>query len=43
MNTKINVLIVGGGMYVAGKGSPSNGTIMPALLEARRNGLVEIV
>jgi D-galacturonate reductase len=40
INNKINVLIVGGGMYVAGRGSNSDGTIMPALLEARRNGLV---
>ena len=36
----IKVLIIGGGMYVTGKGTTSNGTIMPALLEARRHKLV---
>jgi len=38
----INILIVGGGMYVTGRGAPdSRGTIMPALLEARRAGFVD--
>ena len=36
----IKILIIGGGMYVAGKGSSSNGTLMPALLEARRRGCI---
>jgi len=37
----LNLLVVGGGMYVIGRGAPGyNGTIMPALLEARRAGLV---
>ena len=36
----IKILIIGGGMYVAGKGTTSKGTIMPALLEARRHRLV---
>ena len=36
----IKILIIGGGMYVAGKGTNSKGTIMPALLEARRRRLV---
>jgi D-galacturonate reductase len=36
----IKILIIGGGMYVTGKGTTSNGTIMPALLEARRHKLV---
>ena len=40
MSQKINVLIIGGGMYVTGKGTTSNGMIMPALLEARRHGMV---
>jgi D-galacturonate reductase len=40
INVGIDVLIVGGGMYVSGKGTTSDGTIMPALLEARRHGLV---
>lgn len=36
----MDILVVGGGMYVAGKGTQTNGTIIPALLEGRRNGLV---
>jgi predicted dehydrogenase len=40
MKQKINILIIGGGMYVAGKGSSSYGTLMPALLEARRRGCI---
>ena len=41
MKQKINILIIGGGMYVAGKGSSSYGTIMLALLEARRKGWID--
>ena len=41
MNKKFNVLVVGGGMYVVGYGSNNYGTIIPALLEARRNDLVD--
>ena len=41
MNQKVNILIIGGGMYVAGKGISSYGTIMPALLEARRRGCID--
>ena len=40
MKNKIDVLVVGGGMYVVGKGTKTNGTIIPALLEGRRNGFV---
>ena len=40
MKQKINILIINGGMYVTGKGTTSNGMIMPALLEARRHGMV---
>lgn len=40
MKKTLDVLVVGGGMYVAGKGTQTNGTIMPALLEGRRNGIV---
>jgi D-galacturonate reductase len=40
MNQKINILIVGGGMYVAGRGTNLDGTIMPAVLEARRQGRI---
>jgi len=40
MITKIDILIIGGGMYVSGKGTTSEGTILPALLEGLRQGLV---
>lgn len=40
MESKINILVIGGGMYVCGIGTNSYGTIMPALLEGRRDGLV---
>jgi len=40
MLSKLNILVIGGGMYVSGKGTETDGTIMPALLEARRNELV---
>lgn len=36
----IDVLVVGGGMYVTGRGTNSCGTILPALLESRRAGEV---
>lgn len=39
----LNVLVVGGGMYVTGRGTKTPGTIGPALLEARRYGLVDRV
>ena len=32
-NTKLNVLVVGAGMYVSGKNTDSFGTILPALNE----------
>tara|TARA_E500000331_G_C17269323_1_gene718474 strand:- start:3765 stop:5006 length:1242 start_codon:yes stop_codon:yes gene_type:complete len=39
--TPLDILIVGGGMYVTGRGAPDyQGTILPAVLEARRAGLV---
>lgn len=41
MSRKINILIIGGGMYVAGRGTDSDGTIMPAVLEARRQGGID--
>ncbi len=40
MNTGINILIIGGGMYVSGRGTDSDGTIIPALLEARRHVMI---
>ena len=37
----IDLLIVGDGMYVTGRGAPGyRGTILPAVFEARRAGLV---
>jgi predicted dehydrogenase len=40
----LNVLVVGGGMYVAGRGAEGyRGTIMPAVLEARRADVVGAV
>lgn len=44
MATQFKVLVIGGGMYVIGRGTEAYGTIMPALLEAARDGLIfEIV
>ena len=40
MSKKINVLIVGGGMYSIGRGTNSYGTIIPAIFEAHHQGLV---
>ena len=36
----LDVLVVGAGVYVTGRGTPGYGTILPALLEGRRRGLV---
>ena len=36
----LNIMVVGGGMYVSGRGTKSNGTIIPALLQGRKNKLV---
>ncbi len=36
----MNALVVGGGMYVIGRGTDSFGTILPALFEARREGRI---
>jgi len=35
----VNVLVVGAGMYVCGRGTEGYGTILPALYEARRKNL----
>ena len=40
MNIKLDILVVSGGMYVTGNRSNSDGIIMPALPEARRQGLI---
>ncbi|MFA5088096.1 MAG: Gfo/Idh/MocA family oxidoreductase [Candidatus Omnitrophota bacterium] len=38
---KLNVLIVGAGMYVCGRGTAGYGTVLPSLAEACRLGLVD--
>jgi len=40
MKHSLDILVVGGGMYVSGRGTNSYGTIFPALLEARGKGHV---
>lgn len=37
---KLNVLVVGAGMYVCGRGTSGYGTVMPALIQAYKDGLV---
>lgn len=39
----LRVLVVGAGVYVCGRGTPGYGTVLPALAEARRDGLVSAV
>jgi D-galacturonate reductase len=36
----IDVLIVGAGMHVSGRGTPTCGTVLPAVVQAHRDGLV---
>ena len=38
---KLNVLVIGGGMYVSGRGTDGNGTIFPALLEAKKKNFID--
>jgi len=38
--TPLNVLVVGGGMYVCGRGTEGFGTVLPALFEGYHQGLV---
>lgn len=40
MTPPLRVLVVGSGMYVCGRGTDGYGTILPALVEASRSGLV---
>ena len=40
---KQNVLIVGGGMYVSGRGTKNYGTVLPAILEAKKCGYINKV
>jgi predicted dehydrogenase len=39
----LNVLVVGAGLYVCGRGSENLGTILPALYQAKKEGLVKDV
>ena len=39
-SARLNVLIVGTGMYVCGRGTSTYGTVMPAVLQAAKAGLV---
>jgi len=39
----LNVLVVGSGMYVSGRGTKGFGTVLPALFRAKRMGLVDKV
>ena len=36
----LRILIVGGGMYVAGRGTETSGTLVPAVLEGVKRGFV---
>ncbi|MFH1791845.1 MAG: Gfo/Idh/MocA family oxidoreductase, partial [Candidatus Omnitrophota bacterium] len=38
MNSKLNVLVVGTGMYTCGRGTPGYGTVIPALMEWKKGG-----
>jgi len=40
---KQNVLIVGGGMYVSGRGTKNYGTVLPAIFEAKKCGYINKV
>lgn len=43
MSEKLNVLVVGAGMYVGGRGTSTYGTILPALNELYRAGLISTI
>ena len=40
VTNKINVLVIGGGMYVCGRGTDSYGTILPSLLESVKKKII---
>ena len=40
VDVSVDVLVAGAGVYVTGRGTPGYGTVLPALLEGRRRGLV---
>lgn len=41
--TPVDVLIIGSGMYVCGRGTEGYGTVLPAIFQAKRDGLVSRV
>jgi predicted dehydrogenase len=43
MTAGLKILVVGGGMYVTGRGTETSGTLVPALLEGVKHGLVSEV
>ena len=40
-NAKLNILVVGAGMYVSGRGTDGVGTVLPALVQASKKGSVD--
>jgi predicted dehydrogenase len=38
--TKLSVLVIGAGMYVGGRGAGTDGTVLPALMQAQHQGLI---
>lgn len=40
MKTKPSVLVIGAGMYVGGRGAGTDGTILPTLIQAKKNDLI---
>ena len=41
--TGLRVLVVGGGMFVTGRGTETSGTLVPALLEGAKIGLTHVI
>jgi predicted dehydrogenase len=39
----VNVIVIGAGMYVCGRGTDGYGTVLPALFQAKKNGLVNSI
>ena len=37
---KLNLIIIGGGMFVSGQSNDDFGTILPSVLQAKKNNLV---
>ncbi|HWU40847.1 MAG TPA: hypothetical protein VN203_24625, partial [Candidatus Acidoferrum sp.] len=39
-HTPIDVLLIGAGMHVSGRGTSGYGTVLPAVVQAHREGLI---